>query len=327
MENNEFLDLLKKALKNELVKKEIIKIVNENSDKTYFENNKIEINSNDEFSRIISFIQNIQKEHEKIKSENLTKETKINSLTSENKELKTDLEKQLDSKESDMKKLNNEIEILNNKISNLENNNKRLSDENIKLESSLIEKENEIKELKTDKDTEINTLNEKISNLNINVKSLKTEKDNLNSKLLEYENNCKREMEIYQKFLSLSDEIKTSLKRTFKGNGLSDFISCGVQNIDNFWEYVKSETIKHEIENDDTKKLVEIFYFLFEKYRVSQNNYEIIDTNEGDIFDTKLHIKHNSSPENSGEITKVYLKGYKNIRKDKIEKQSIVKVG
>jgi len=149
----------------------------------------------------------------------------------------------------------------------------------------------------------------------------------IQNKLSFYKQNFEEELKIYEKFMSLQSSTKDSLSNIFKGNSLSDFISCGVQekNIHNLWEYTKNEILENK--NQEISKLIEIFYFLFERCQVSFDIYQLLDTNIDENFNTQEHLKHNESTSSSGNISKVYLQGYKNIKTDKIIKQSVVKIG
>lgn len=170
-------------------------------------------------------------------------------------------------------------------------------------------------------------LETKYTSQTVQLNKTTNEAKEISKKLEFYRENFHNELKIYEKYLSLQDKTKESLKNIFKGASLIDFISCGVQekNIQNFWEYTKIEII--EDQNSDIDILVEMFYFFFARYSVAYDMYELLDTKVGDSFDTQNHIKHNNSKSNNEDISKIYLQGYKNIKTDKTIKQSIVKVG
>jgi small-conductance mechanosensitive channel len=187
-------------------------------------------------------------------------------------------------------------------------------------ESDNKELEQKIESLRGEKQTLIYD-NQELSN------TLQIKNQELKKQLDFYRKNFESELRIYEKFISLSESTKSSLSGIFKGESLSNFIACGVQekNIQNLWEYTKAEIL--EDSNDDISKLVEIFEFFFQRYIIAYPIYESLDTQTQQSFDTELHIKHHSSSSSSGSVSKVYLQGYKNIKTDKIIKKSIVRVG
>ena len=213
-------------------------------------------------------------------------------------------------------------------------------EELMKIIEAWKQKYQQIKESKNTQQAKIEELeakNTNISQINANLEEELTKKSSQVSSLNEqnkkmqqqldfYKQNFEDELKIYEKFTSLSDETKDSLRGIFKDDSLSGFMSCGVQekNIQNFWEYIKAEIL--EDKNSDIEKLVEIFYFFFARFHIAYPMYELLNTKQNDSFDTQLHIKHNSSSSNSGMISKVYLQGYKNIKTDKTIKQSVVKI-
>ena len=181
-------------------------------------------------------------------------------------------------------------------------------------------KNQELEQTNKNLDNKILTQDTEISTLNGQNKDIQDQLDF-------YKQSFEDEIKVYEKFSSLKSATKDSLSGIFKNESLSGFISCGVQekNIQNLWEYIKAEIL--EDKNSDIETLVEMFYFFFERYKMAYPMYELLETKQNDSFDTQLHIKHNTSSSSSGAISKVYLQGYKNIKTEKVVKQSIVKIG
>ncbi|MDQ6963073.1 MAG: hypothetical protein Q9M28_11215, partial [Mariprofundaceae bacterium] len=140
----------------------------------------------------------------------------------------------------------------------------------------------------------------------------------LQEKLNFYRKHFEQDLMMYEKYQSLRPQTQSALKNIFKSNDLSGFLSCGVQerNIQNFWEYIKTEMIEDRNHND-MPSLQAIFSFFFERFILAFDMYERLDSKAGDRFDTKLHIKHHQSAQSSGEITAIYLQGYRNHKTNK----------
>jgi len=165
---------------------------------------------------------------------------------------------------------------------------------------------------------------QKLHSDNKTIQSLNTK---LNKTIDFYRDNFEDELKAYELFSSLSSDTKDSISGIFKDSTLKGFLSCGVQdkNISSFWEYIKTEL--QEDKNSDIQSLIQIYDFLFQKYRRAFPMYELQKVASGDEFDALSHIKHSSSKGVSGTITKVLLKGYVNTKTLKVIKQSVVRVG
>lgn len=191
------------------------------------------------------------------------------------------------------------------------------------LKECLNSQEDKTQKLKQ-KNNDISKTNEELEDKII---TKNEQNEDIQNQLNFYKQSFEEEIIIYEKFISLRNETKDSLSGIFKGDDISGFISCGVQekNIQNLWEYIKAEIL--EDKNSDIETLIEIFYFFFTRYKMAYPMYELLNTKQNDNFDTQLHIKHNTSNSSSGVISKVYLQGYKNIKTEKTIKQSVVKIG
>lgn len=207
-------------------------------------------------------------------------------------------------------------------------------DREIEMLKKLVEK---FKKCFRDEKIKTESLYQSQEQLTQDIAKIKREKDNKISKILSdksklndivefYRSNFEEEIQAYELFQSLSKETKLSIGGIFKDDTIRGFISCGIQekNISNFWEYIKRELIEEQ--NQDIQKLIEIFYFLFNRYSLAFPIYRLQDVKIGDSFDTELHIHHSSSSAVSGDIRKVLLKGWVNTKIDKVVKKSIVVV-
>ena len=222
-------------------------------------------------------------------------------------EIKTDtLSKELSrQKES----LNQDIVQLRKVKEELTSSNEKLKSKKDELISTNTELKDDVKELKSDN------------------KDIQSSNTKLNKTIDFYKDNFEDELKAYELFTSLSSDTKDSISGIFKDATLEGFLSCGVQdkNISSFWEYIKTEL--QEDKNSDITSLIQIYDFLFQKYRRAFPMYEVQKVVNGDEFEALSHINHSSSNTVSGTVTKVLLKGYVNTKTSKVMKQSVVKVG
>ncbi|WP_156904817.1 hypothetical protein [Ferrimonas senticii] len=146
----------------------------------------------------------------------------------------------------------------------------------------------------------------------------------LEQRLAWYRDNFDRELRLYETHQGLSDATKASLSGIFKDVSIQGLIACGVQesNIANLWEYIKAQTV--EGNNADLAKLHYLFDELFARFVLAYPMYQRTTGETGTAFDAQLHIKHHSSVATSGSIQQVMLSGYRNLRTDKVIKQSLI---
>ncbi len=298
MEKELLIELLKDTeIKNQLVdilKGYFVRIEN-TSNKEIVENNQDEEKNNLELliKEKEEEIEEMGKIIKKIKellgvSEKSEIEDKI---ISKNKELKNLIEKK------------KELEL------ELESFTKNMNKEKEKLSSELIQ------------------LKEELGNAKEDVKKSLSENTKLSKKVDFYREAFEKDLKAYTIYTELSDSTKDSLKGIFRDSTLEGFIACGIQekNINSLWDYIKDEI--REEKNSDIKNLKEMFYFLFEKYRLAFPIFELQGVSIGDIFEDSNHIRHSSSREVNGAISEVVFRGWINNKLDKVVKKSVVKMG
>lgn len=237
---------------------------------------------------LLKKLKDIEDKKEKLSAENLR-------LSEQEREYKSQLDKVRD-QNSDLK-------------SKLDQNIKK----NDKLEIDLQESNKE-KEILKNKLEQSNTKNK-----NLEEKSRESQKEL---------DKFKSDFSAYDKFLSLSEQKREKLKNILRGDSIATFIAVGVQpkNIENLWDYLSSSL--REGQDDETKKLIEIFYSLFEYYKEASGRiYELDSVEVGDEFDATKYMRHNSSIDHSGKITSIILRGIVNINTKDTKRQSIVKLG
>ncbi len=229
----------------------------------------------------------------------------------------------VDEPKDDLIKDKEEIKVLKALVEKFK---KCFSDEEAK-NSTLTKDLSELKKEKEDLVNSNENLKSKNKELKKDLEKIESSNTQLNKTIEFYRDNFEDELTAYELFTSLSDDTKSSIDGIFKDVTLKGFVSCGVQdkNISSFWDYIKTEL--QEDKNQDIKKLIKIYEFLFESYVRAFPMYESQKVQIGDEFDSHTHINHSSSGLVSGNITKVLLKGYINTKTSKIIKQSVVKVG
>lgn len=285
--SNDFIDNLLEALANERIKHEIIKIIDE-------KNNRLKI-----------FPKNTSEEDEQIKSDNIA--SKLEGMIEKEKKEKeqalinikdleitiNDLKKQLESKDCIIGNLTKEKNDLNEKYIN----------EQQKLECEKNE-------------------NEKINKI---YQLMYEEAKQLKENLAYYENTYRSLDLCYEAFKGLKSDIHSELSNVIKTENSEIFLCSGVQsdNIEALWLFISYKL--NEYDENEIKILTDTFNYFFERYNEIHGLYTLLDVNINDEFDEDLHTRASNSCV-TGKISRVLLKGYKNIRTERIVQKSIVRV-
>ena len=230
---------------------------------------------------------------------------------------------------------NEEVKIINNKLIDLQTTNNEIIENNLKLEKQKEDLIDEVKTLEIEVEEIKLELADMKSNFDDSVKVIE-EKDELlskneviissNEKELELLRPFAEWLDIYKLYDQLSTDTKESLKGIFKGQDILRFVYCGLQegNIENLWEYIKSEVLNNRTEN------IESLNAIFDKFFNSYNMifevpvYKTQEVSVGNDFDDYDHIRTSDSMP-SGSIKEVVLYGYVN-KKGKAIKKSIVRI-
>lgn len=208
--------------------------------------------------------------------------------------------------------------------------NKELKDLIEKKKELELELESFSKKMNKEKEkltSEINQIKEELGNAKEDVKKSLSKNTELSKTVDFYREAFEKDLKAYSIYTELSDNTKDSLKGIFRDNSLEGFIACGIQekNISSLWDYIKDEI--REEKNSDIKNLKEMFYFLFEKYRLAFPIFELQEVFIGDNFVDDNHIRHSSSKEVNGAISEVVFRGWVNNKTNKTVKKSVVKMG
>ena len=138
-----------------------------------------------------------------------------------------------------------------------------------------------------------------------------------------------RGWELFQSYQRVSAHARQILKTGVftRDNDFMSFICGGAQadSLKMLWDELKECVMSRR--RDDAAILWSVFEYCVELVNASkpQAIYSILPTRAGDRFDADEHIG-DSSGRAQGTITKVHLKGYKNIYNGEIIRKSIVHV-
>ncbi|GHW65519.1 hypothetical protein [Vibrio cholerae] len=174
------------------------------------------------------------------------------------------------------------------------------------------------------KEVEINQLNQVVDTQKAQLQERKQDSSKRDEKLVWYQTHFEDDLTIFNLYQELSEQTRTSLNGIFKDCSIQGIVACGIQekNISNFWDYAKSEVINGT--NPDLGKINRLFELLFKRFNLAYPMFSLQSVSIGDSFDTQLHIKHNSSVNNTGVISKILLTGYVNTKNQKVIKSSVI---
>lgn len=336
--NYDLKSIFLELLDDKDVRDSIIKIFNENKLK---EDKKSSKYMEEEKFSFEKYKENINSEISEKNLEDSKKEYSTNGLKCENSQLEVLIKEKNDIKLKYEEKLNL-TKDLENENNTLKEKNKKLKNENDLFKERIKNLEKEISDLKErEKDlrNKLDILNKEKLNLSNRNKDLE---DKLENKISENEILNKEDLKlkkrieklksfekwtnIYEKYKSLSGEVRNSLSGIFKGDDIPTFIYCGLQenNINNLWEYMKSLALNGE---EEVCLLSEIFFNFFDAYNLIYENplYQKQNVQIGDEFDDELYIRTSGSNP-AGNIKKIILEGYILKSNKKIIKKSIVEL-
>lgn len=288
MSSNDFIDNLLEALANKRIKQEIIKIIDEKND------------------RFKIFSKNTYEEKDdQIKSDN--KVSELEDAIKKEKNEKEQLLRSISDLENTINDLKNQLKSKDDIIISLKNENSNLNEKYIDEQQKLEYEKNET--------AKINKIYQLIYG----------EAKHLKENLAYYENTYKSLNSCYEIFKRLKSEIHSELANVIKTENSEIFLCSGVQwdNIEALWSFISYKL--SEYDENEIKILTDTFNYFFERYNEIHRLYSLLDVNVNDEFDEDLHTRASNSCV-TGKISKVLLKGYKNIRTNKIVQKSIVRI-
>lgn len=129
----------------------------------------------------------------------------------------------------------------------------------------------------------------------------------------------------YNNYISLGESVHRELENVIKVDCAENFLCSGTQwdNLEPLWDFISYKL--DEYNDEKINKLIGIFEYLFERYNSVTKIYSLLETQEGEELDEDLHTRASNSLV-TGTISKVLLRGYKNIRTDRVIKKSMVRV-
>lgn len=288
MSSNDFIENLLEALTNKKIKQEIIKIIDEKDDRFKI----FSKNASEEKDEQIKLDNNVLELEDIIQKERNEKEQLLISISRLENTL-TDLKKQVESKDYTISKL---------------------------------EKENgELKEKYIDQQQKLDYEKNEVEKINRVYQLIYGEAKQLKEKVVYYENTYKSLNSCYEAFKNLKCEIQRELVNVIKIENSEIFLCSGVQwdNIEALWSFISYKL--NEYDENEIEVLTNTFNYFFERYNEIHRLYTLVDVNINDEFDEDLHTRASNSCV-TGKISKLLLKGYRNIRTNKIAQKSIVRV-
>ncbi|EKO3780311.1 hypothetical protein P0F39_001846 [Vibrio metschnikovii] len=193
-------------------------------------------------------------------------------------------------------------------------------DANLSLPDSIGQLQQQLKA----KQAEIDKLNQLVDDQKTQLQQRQQDSSKRDEKLVWYQTHFEDDLNILSLYQELSEQTRTSLNGIFKDTSVEGLVACGIQekNISNLWDYAKSEAVNGT--NPDLEKINRLFELLFKRFILAYPMFALQAVKVGDIFDTQLHIKHNSSVNTSGSISIIRLIGYVNTKTQKVIKPSLV---
>lgn len=175
-------------------------------------------------------------------------------------------------------------------------------------------------------------LSRKIALLELEISRLETEKRNLleqNRKIKEnlnlYCSSYAVQISLFEKYKSLSDSTRRTMRGIFKNETLSGIFICGVQleNLRSLRDYTE-KLVRENGSDRDIAVLDELYTYLLACYNstFSKPVYKLTEVRVGDEFDPERH--HNPGTARSGHISKVLLQGCTASGSGKVLRKAVV---
>lgn len=178
------------------------------------------------------------------------------------------------------------------------------------------------------------SLSRKIALLELEAGRLESEKTALAAEnkrcreaLDEYSTAFAAQINLYKKYLTLSESTMKVVNGFFKNNSVSGLFLCGVQhdNLKGLRNYTERLAVEGCGEKrNDIAVLNELYVYLLSCYNsmFSEPVYRITDVKTGDMFDERLH--HNTGTGKNGTISAVLLQGCICVSNSKVVRKAIV---
>lgn len=313
LNNDEFLSKITEQVLVKFVEKKENCEKNQEFDSIDLKNTEQEQFWNKEVSASCCEEDSLNEDLEKYRDEISEKESIIENLKEQIKNLHKELDTLNNEKAQEILRLQNEKKRVEYNLEELKQKNKSLKQDMNTLERKYYEIEASISQKLDIKDREIQEKNSVISYQELKINTLESQFSPIK--------------ESYNLFLNLNDEIKNDIISILRGDKIENFVYAGVQykNIESIWDYAKNRAINGQFE--DLDKLQKIIMNFLDAYNITYTSplYEVQSVENGDDFDEERFIRGHES-KITGDISNVDLKGYINLRNGKIIKKSVVRI-
>ena len=261
-----------------------------------------------------------EREIQELKTENKQLSEKIENLNTRIDKLEEDLEKKFNS-------IKGENSVLKSKNDQLAQESKLLLDDNRELKEEIRTLKEEKEALETSLKEEIRTLKEEKEALETNLEKEISSKENeigkLKMEIADYKQTYCLFMEankLFSDYQLVSTETKKRLESLFEGQTYEGFVSNGLQweNISILWNFMKKKVIENDMV--DLETLIRVFKFFFNFYNSSlrECRYVLLEPKEDTPFDKNICSVVGTGMD--GNITKVLLFGYQDIKTGEVFK-------
>ena len=243
----------------------------------------------------------LKQQNDELQFENNSYIKDIESLKEEKKRLNCDINEA----ERSIKSLNDRKNDFEKEVERLEKTIREKNEYNQKLETEVKEAINQLNELETIK----NKLTGEIEDKKEKLKEVEQSKEKLNKRL-----NKLSDVEIlqnlYDRYLSVSDNYREKLKNLIKSEDVSSFIACcySIGTMDDLWDSLNIEVKNGNL--SDAHILKEIFghFVIQQNKKYDESIYKLLIPEIGEEFDATKHMSINGNT--SGKIEKVIFPGY-----------------
>lgn len=157
---------------------------------------------------------------------------------------------------------------------------------------------------------ELSLLKEQLEKAEASLKEAQEERNFVKEKLSHYEERYGKMEAAYITYQDLSEDVRLRLKNICGLGGIYDFAASGCEwnKIEGMWGFAKTRIIEYK--DEDAKRLVRIFKFMFEAFRECKgDDFELISPACGERFDSDKHSI--LGVKTDGKIDEVLLDGIK----------------
>ena len=243
----------------------------------------------------------------------------------------------LTEKETEIAEMRTQIDPLSQQVNELTAQNEQLNQAVATRDEQISEIGNYAQTLKDHNDE----LTANVAERNKTISEKTEELERLNREMEAYNATFGDLTSVFEQYKNLTPQTREGLKDVFPENStVRSFLSSGAQlgHIQALWDFTYQKILREDF--TDVKTLSSIFEYLLDFHNSSYESplYEVLDTKPGEPFNEEIHEKvmsreerknaffAKSKPEVEGPIKEVVFYGYKNLKNNRVQKPSLVRV-